>query len=342
MKTIDTYSINDITHLFNSLKQPNYRIQQLLAWLYQRNVDNYNEMTNLPRNIRDCLRNVAPLIKPQLKQRLISKDGTHKYLIEYPDNSCVETVAIPSHTRKDRLTVCFSTQVGCAMSCSFCATGHEGYTRNLGSGEILRQIIIAQGDMELPVTNVVAMGQGEPFLNYDNVLGALQVINASYGLSIGARKITVSTCGILPGIERFAAENKQFTLAVSLHAAQQPLRNTIMPRLAHYPLDQLKQILCLYTKKTNRRVTLEYILLEGINDTIDDLVALTDFSSNLLCHINLIPMNSIEGSPYRASSTQTIQSWLSWFNDRGIETTIRASRGSDIDGACGQLKQTFG
>ena len=339
MKPIDAYSLSDLSDLLVSLKQPKYRLQQLIEWVYQRDVDSYDGMTNLPLSLREHLQQVAPLIKPMISQRRDSRDGTRKYLVAYPDGACVETVAIPSQSKGDRLTVCFSTQVGCAMGCTFCATGREGCFRNLGSGEMLRQITEIQKDTGRRVTNIVAMGQGEPFLNYENTLGALQIMNASYGLSIGARKITVSSCGIIPGIERFSQRSEQFTLAVSLHAARQEIRDLIMPKMKAYPLEKLKEALRAYVEKTNRRVTLEYLLLDGVNDSLKDRDALARFCSGLLCHINLLPLNAVEGAPYQPSPQKRVDAWLSWFEEQGIETTLRVSRGSDIEGACGQLKQ---
>ena len=226
------------------------------------------------------------------------------------------------------------------MACDFCATGHEGFTRNLGAGEMVRQILIAQADMNRRVTNVVAMGQGEPFLNYEHTLSALRTMNASEGLGIGARKITVSTCGIKQGIERFSTEPEQFTLAISLHAARQSVRDVLMPRVSSFPLSQLRASLLSYCEATNRRVTLEYVLLDDVNDSIADLQALLSFCDGLLCHVNLLPMNHVAGSPYRPSSPRTMDSWLEALSRRSIEATMRTSRGSDIEGACGQLKRS--
>lgn len=320
--------------------QPSFRLRQIVEWLYKRDVDSYDEMTNLPKSLRAFLAEHAPLRKPSVVERHVSHDGTRKYLLRFPDTTCVETVAIPSRSSKERLTVCFSTQVGCAMACDFCATGHEGFTRNLGAGEMVRQVLIAQADMNRRVTNVVAMGQGEPFLNYEHTLSALRTMNASEGLGIGARKITVSTCGIKQGIERFSTEPEQFTLAVSLHAARQSVRDVLMPRVSSFPLSQLRASLLSYCEATNRRVTLEYVLLDDVNDSIADLQALLSFCDGLLCHVNLLPMNHVAGSPYRPSSPRTMDSWLEALSRRSIEATMRTSRGSDIEGACGQLKRS--
>ncbi len=339
-KPIKTYALSELPSLMKELGQPSFRAQQLTEWLYQRHASSYDEMTNLPAALRAALSERFPLTMPEIVNRQVSRDGTRKYLIEFDDGIRVETVAIPSRGG-DRLTVCFSTQAGCAIGCAFCATGREGFARNLTPGEIVDQVLIAQDDMGKRVTNVVGMGQGEPFLNYDNTMEALRILNNKKGLEIGARHISVSTCGILPGIERFSEEPEQFTLAVSLHAARQGVRDILMPNVARFKLGNLKSALQEYIAKTNRRVTLEYIMIDGVNDADEDLKALQKFCANLLCHVNLIPINAIEGSVFQPSEPETINRWLNAIQKKGTEATLRDSRGSDIDGACGQLKNTF-
>lgn len=338
-KPIKAYSLSELSHLIQELGQPAFRAKQLSQWLYVHHVRSYDEMTNLPAGLRDTLAERFPLHTPEVVDRQISNDGTRKYLVKYDDGICVETVAIPSRAG-DRLTVCFSTQAGCPMACSFCATGKEGFLRNLTPGEIVDQVLLAQEDMGTRVSNVVGMGQGEPFLNYDNTLAALRILNDPKSVGIGARHMSISTCGIIPGIERFAGEPEQFTLAVSLHAAQQRTRDELMPKVTQYPLPALKASLLAYVGKTNRRVTLEYIMIKDVNDSEEALKALCSFCEDLLCHINLIPINAIPESPYKPSSSQTIDHWLTVIQRRGVEATLRDSRGSDIAGACGQLKNT--
>lgn len=297
-------------------------------------------MTNLPKKFREQLELEHPLHTPTILDKQVSKDGTRKYLVRFSDGACAETVAIPSKT-DNRLTVCFSTQIGCAMACDFCATGKESFVRNLLPGEIVDQILLAQEDMGRRVTNVVGMGQGEPFLNYQNVLDALHILNDQNGIAIGARHISISTCGILPGIKKLSQEAEQFTLAVSLHSARQEVRDILMPKVAQYPLPELKKTLSAYIQSTKRRVTFEYIMIDRVNDQKEDLAALIDFCKGLLCHINLIPINSVQGSPYQPSSRKTVNKWVEDLTNLGIETTVRDSRGSDIAGACGQLKQVL-
>lgn len=339
-KQIKTYSLPELSSLMKELGQPSFRANQLAEWLYQRHATSYDEMTNLPNALKTVLAERFPLTTPSIVERQVSKDGTRKYLVEFDDGIRVETVAIPSRGG-DRLTVCFSTQAGCAMGCAFCATGREGFARNLTPGEIVDQVLIAQADIGKRVTNAVGMGQGEPFLNYENTMAALRILNDKKGLEIGARHISVSTCGILNGISRFAKEPEQFTLAVSLHAARQSIRDLIMPNIANQRLSDLKDALWEYVSKTNRRVTLEYIMIDGVNDSEQDLKALQKFCAGLLCHVNLIPINAVADSVFQPSDSDVVQHWLAAIQKKGTEATLRDSRGADIEGACGQLKNTF-
>lgn len=337
-KPIKTYSLDSLKTLMAELGQPTFRGKQLAQWLYEHHATSYDEMTNLPQALRDELATHHPLFTPDTIDKQESHDGTRKYVLQFHDGACVETVAIPSHASHERLTVCFSTQAGCSMGCTFCATGEEGFTRNLSIGEIVDQVLLAQEDMGMRVTNIVGMGQGEPFLNYDNTLDALRILNNPKGIAIGARHITVSTCGVLPGIKRFATEPEQFTLAVSLHAARQQVRDKLMPGVKNYSLQNLKRVLQNYTDATNRRITFEYIMIQGVNDTQADLTAMIAFCNDMLCHVNLIPVNAVDDSSLQPSTQATINTWMNQLQKNGVETTTRISRGSDIAGACGQLK----
>lgn len=341
---IQSFNLSEIPSLLEGLGQPRFRAKQLTSWLYQRGAHSYDEMTNLPKALREVLTAEYPLIEPKVVNKQVSHDGTRKYVFEYADGAKVEAVGIPSFEKKEtkdepkHLTVCFSTQAGCAMGCTFCATGHEGLTRNLSSAEMVCQIIAVQQDFGCRVTNLVSMGQGEPFQNYQATMEALRFANGKDGLEIGARHITVSTCGILQGIEKLSNEPEQFTLAVSLHSALQDVRNEIMPRCSNIALPQLKKALRTYVKKTGRRVSFEYLLIKGVTDTEENLAALIDFCDGLLCHVNFLSVNEVDGSPYKPSSPATQQQWVKELKSAGKEATIRNSRGSDIDGACGQLK----
>ena len=272
IKPIKTYSLEELQQLMKELGQPAFRAKQLYEWLYLHNASSYDEMTNLPRTLREQLSIDYPLFVSNVADSQTSQDGTTKYVISYHDGARVETVAIPSSD--GRLTVCCSTQAGCAMGCAFCATGKEGFTRNLSAGEIVEQVLIAQTRMGKRVSNVVAMGQGEPFLNYEQTLSALRILNDERLLNIGARHITLSTCGILSGIDRLGTEPEQFTLAVSLHAAIQRTRDKIMPGVANYELGKLKTALLKYLERTNRRITLEYAMMNSVNDNENDLLSL--------------------------------------------------------------------
>lgn len=327
------------------LGQPKFRAKQLVQWLYRRGVASYDEMGNLPAAMCDALCQQAPLTVPKVVDRQVSADGTRKFLLELADGCQVETVGIPSRDAGSkgsprRLTVCFSTQVGCPMRCSFCATGREGFTRNLLPGEMVWQVITCQNDFGMRVSNVVAMGQGEPFLNYDNVLAALRFMNSPDALEIGARHISLSTCGIVKGIQRFGGEPEQFTLAISLHSAIQETRDSLMPGCTGTPLPQLKDALREYQRGSGRRITFEYLMIDGTTDTEASLDALVDYCHGLQAHVNLLKINHIDGSPFEPTPKKRLVRFQQSLEKAGIETTIRDSRGSDIDGACGQLKNS--
>lgn len=342
MESIFDYSASGIEELVLSFGQPAFRAKQLIQWLYQRGVSSYNEMTNLPKQFRAQLAQSAALRPPVVLDKQVSADGTRKYLLSFPDGCQVETVGIPSRSLDGsgvpkRLTVCFSTQVGCPMKCAFCATGQQGFTRNLTPGEMLWQILVCQNDFNQRVSNIVAMGQGEPFLNYKNLIAALHFMNMKDALGIGARHISVSTCGIPKGIVAFGHEKEQFTLAVSLHSAIQSVRDALMPGCAEIPLNKLKNALLQYQNSSGRRISFEYLMIKGINDTKESLDALLSFCGGLQAHINLLKVNPVDGSPLKPSSRARVQAFENTLQNAGIETSMRDSRGSDIDGACGQL-----
>ena len=345
METIFNYSAEGLQELLAEMGQPKFRAKQLVQWLYKHGARSYDDMKNLPGTLRASLAERAPLIPPKVVDKQVSRDGTRKYLLELSDGCVVETVAIPSRDagrdgKPRRLTVCFSTQVGCPMQCSFCATGREGFTRNLAPGEMVWQILTCQEDMEMRVSNIVAMGQGEPFLNYNNVMAALRFMNSPDALGIGARHISLSTCGVLKGIEAFSRQDEQFTLAISLHSAIQNTRDQLMPGCRGVSLDELKAALEAYQREARRRITLEYLMIDGITDTKDNLVALVKFCDGLQAHVNLLKINHIDGSPLEPTPTKRLLGFQKSLEDAGIETTIRDSRGADIDGACGQLKNS--
>jgi len=325
-----------LTALVEVLGEKRFRVGQIERWLYGAGVSEFSEMTDLSAGLRDKLAGRLALPALRLITRQDSSDGTRKYLVALGDGTTVEVVGLPT---PDRLTVCFSTQAGCAMGCSFCATGTAGLTRNLGPGEMVDQIRLVADDFGRRVTNVVAMGQGEPFANYDATLGALRFLNNPDTLGIGARHITVSTCGLTAGIKRFSEEAEQFTLAVSLHSAVQSTRDRLMPGVRGIPLPELRTSLATYADKTGRRPSLEFALIAGVNDTAEELSALIRFARGLLVHVNLIPVNPIKESGYRRAPSDRVAVFQKELHMSGIQASLRAERGADIDAACGQLRQ---
>lgn len=338
---IKALSHEELASVIHDAGLPMFRVKQIEQWLYQKGVTSFDAMTNVPSSVREQLSEMYLIGMPTLVAKQISIDGTRKYLFSFSDGTSVETVGIPSNDAS-RLTVCFSTQAGCAMGCRFCATGLNGFTRNLTAAEMYDQVRLVGEDFGVRVSNVVAMGQGEPFNNYNSTLAALRLMNNKSYLNIGARHITVSTCGVIKGIQRFSHEPEQFTLAISLHSAIQETRNLLMPGISSIPLDLLHDEIHLYGDQTKRRPTLEYAPIKGINDDDEHLDALVDFCHGMLCHVNLIPLNPVEdrkGTPGTMEPSNRIDYFESTLNKHGIEVSIRSSRGSDIDGACGQLHQ---
>lgn len=327
-------SQRELEEVLSELGQPRFRAKQIQDWILNKNIGSISEMTNLPKDLRSLLEERFSLAAPKVVSSLVSEDGSRKYLLRYGDGALAECVGMPSG---QRLAACVSTQSGCAMGCSFCATGKLGLTRSLESFEIYEQAKHIADDFGSRVTSVVFMGQGEPFMNYDATLAALRQMNSPQGLGIGARHLTVSTCGIIPGILRFAKEDEQFTLAVSLHSAVQSTRNMLMPGVKRYSLLNLYEAMGTYVDITGRRPTYEYALIRGVNDTEDELGALCDFCRGNLAHVNIIQLNEVKKSRYQPPSDARAGEFVRRLNSVGVEATIRASRGSDIAAACGQL-----
>ena len=336
-----TLTLPELTGLIEAWGFPRFRAKQVHEWIHRHHCTSFDAMSNVPAPLRQRLAQEYPFEEFSLVDRQVSSDGTRKYVFKLSDGCLVETVGMPTHRQDgaiERLSVCVSSQVGCPMACAFCATGREGPTRNLQAGEIVQQIATVQKDFEARVSNIVVMGQGEPVLNYDEVLSALRMVNSADDLHIGARHITISTCGIISGIERLSDEPEQFTLAISLHSAVQSTRDELMPKVSQQPLPLLKTALKNYTQKTGRRVSLEYLLIKNVNDSDEQLRALLDLCRGLLCHITLLPMNPVEGAPFQPATEKTVRHWMRTLEAEGVEISMRKSRGSDIDGACGQLK----
>jgi len=342
----DMEGIFSYSDLMTQLKQPSFRAGQLAQWLWVpkqgSRAKSYEDMNNLPLDLRAQLAEVAPLFRGEVTCIQRSKDGTRKYLIQLADGSNVEAVGLPAlEAGSQRLSVCVSSQAGCAMGCSFCATGQSGLVRSLSPGEIAEQVRIVSEDFGRRASSVVVMGQGEPFANYDASLAGLRILNASEGeggFGIGARHITLSTAGIIKGIERLSQEPEQFTLAISLHSAIQKTRDKLMPGLKTQTLDKLEAVLIDYYEATHRRPSLEYALIHKVNTTPEEIVALLNFARKTKAHVNLIPLNPTQ--PYlKAADNVEAMHTAKVLRAEGIQTTLRKKRGSDINAACGQLAQ---
>ena len=335
MKVLAGLKLNELEEMMDELGATKFRAKQIHNWIYSKSVSTIDEMTNLSKDFREELKNKAVVTHTKIKVKQTSVDGTIKYLVEYPDGECVETVLMRFDNRAN-LTACVSCQVGCAVKCSFCATGKGGFKRNLTYQEIIEQVLTIQRDTGLKVTNVVFMGQGEPLLNLDNVLKALEIFNDDF--QIGARRITISTSGIVPKIYELADSELQSTLAISLHAPNHKLRAELMPIENKYHIDDLKKALLNYVDKTGRRITIEYILIHGFNDTTECAKELAFLLRDIKCNVNLIPYNSVVENDYKKPSGNDIMKFKYLIEHSGKKVTVRLERGADIDAACGQLR----
>ena len=334
MKILSGMSLQEIEDLVLSLKASKFRAKQIHNWIYLKSVSSIDEMTDLSKQFREDFKQIAQVTDTKIKVKQVSSDGTIKYLVEYPDGECVETVLMRFDNRAN-LTACVSSQIGCAVNCSFCATGKRGFIRNLTYKEIVEQVLTIQRDTGLKITNVVFMGQGEPLLNLDNVLKALEIFNNDF--QIGARRITVSTSGIIPQIKKLEEKELQSTLAISLHASNHAVRREIMPIENKYPINELVDALKYYVEKTGRRITVEYILIKGLNCTIESAKELSNLLHDLKCNINLIPYNPVVKTGYSKPTNNEIMKFKYLLEHSGKKVTVRLERGSDIDAACGQL-----
>lgn len=334
MKNLSGMKLKELEDLMQEFNATKFRAKQIHNWIYFKSVSSIDEMTNLSKDFREELKSKYTITDTKIKTKQVSNDGTIKYLIEYPDGECVETVLMRFDNRAN-LTACVSSQVGCAVNCSFCATGKRGFIRNLTYKEIIEQVLTIQRDTGLKITNVVFMGQGEPLLNLDNVLKALEIFNEDF--QIGARRITLSTSGIIPKINELAQKELQSTLAISLHAPNHKLRSELMPIEIKYPIDELKKALLNYIEKTGRRITIEYILIKDFNDTIDCAKELAYLLKDLKCNVNLIPYNAVNDTKYKKSTNDNIMRFKYLLEHSGKKVTVRLERGADIDAACGQL-----
>lgn len=328
-------SLKKMEELLISMGEKPFRAKQIFSWIYK-DVESIGEMVNLPLLLRNRLDKIGKISRSTLVSKKISAvDGTAKFLFELEDGARIETVYMEYNHGN---TLCISSQAGCRMGCSFCASTKEGLYRNLTPGEMLNQIFGVESEMGKKMNNIVIMGTGEPFDNYDNLSVFLRNINEKIGRNLGYRHITVSTCGIVPGIKSFSRDFPQVNLAVSLHSAEDKIRSEIMDVNTAYPLEELISACKDYICTTGRRITFEYILLEGINDGYEDINHLSELLKNINCHVNFIPFNKVEDRVLKATSRKKGREFVDYLEKKGIRATLRRELGSDIDGACGQLR----
>jgi 23S rRNA (adenine2503-C2)-methyltransferase len=326
---------------FKDAGEKSFRAQQVLKWIHFNGVSDFDAMTNLSKDLRTKLTHIAEITVPQVIFEKEAEDGTYKWLLRLSDGNCIETVYIPEKTRG---TLCISSQVGCILNCDFCSTGKQGFSRNLTTAEIISQLWIAvrklskeNGLHDRHVTNVVMMGMGEPLLNFDNVIPALDLMLDDFAYGLSKRRVTVSTAGVIPAMYQLR-EITDVALAVSLHAPNDELRNKIVPLNKKYPLKELMEVCRTYFKDDNRRsITMEYVMLDGVNDTPEHARQLIKILNGVRAKMNLIPFNPFPNTSYVRSKTETIIRFRDILMKAGLNTTIRRTRGDDIDAACGQL-----
>ena len=333
---LKSLTLPELTALLKEQGEPGFRAKQIYTWLHK-GVRSYAEMSNLPQSLREKLEQQYPICPPQVARKQVSKlDGTTKYLWQLSDGNCVESVLMRYHHGN---TVCISTEVGCLMGCAFCASTHGGLIRRLEPFEMLDQVLFTQIDSGLPVSNIVLMGIGEPLDNFDNVMRFLELVNSPEGMNISMRHISLSTCGLVPKIDLLAQKKLQLTLSVSLHAPNDAIRNTIMPVNKAYPIDELIAACRRYYEATSRRISFEYAMIHGVNDTEAAAKELLRRMKGLPAHFNLIPLNHVEESPLKPSTRQAVAKFQKLLEEGGITATVRRTLGSDIDASCGQLRR---
>ena len=336
MKNIKEYNLEELKNEMEALGEKKYRAEQVFKWIYVDKVKEFDEMTNLSIELREKLKQNYTMCNFKILKKQESQDGTKKYLFDVLDGNAIETVLMQYHHGK---TVCVSSQIGCKMGCKFCASTGIKFIRNLTSGEIVEQVLAVEQDIGDKISNIVFMGIGEPFDNYDNVMQAIRIMNNQKGLNIGARHISISTSGIVPMIYKFADEDWQCTLSISLHATNDEKRSKMMPINNRYNIEELMEACKYYINKTNKRISFEYALAKDNNDNLDDAKGLVKLLKGMLCHVNLIPINKIENGNFTKSTNENIIKFRDYLNENGIVATIRRELGSDIDAACGQLRR---
>lgn len=338
MININELTEQELSEYIESLGEKKFHAKQIYKWLHKVNVESFDEMTDISKSLREKLKENTYIDVLEIITVQKSKDGTHKFLIKLHDNNAIESVFMRYNHGN---TLCVSSQVGCKMGCSFCASTKDKFRRSLLASEIEGQIIAVQKYMNEKISNVVYMGIGEPLDNYDNVVKSIKQINNPNGLGIGARHLSLSTSGIVPNIYRLADEKIQATLSISLHAVSDEKRKEIMPVAKKYSLKELLDACRYYIMQTGRRISFEYALIFGVNDTKEDAIALIKLLRGMIAHVNLIPVNEIKERDFKKSTENNIENFMNILNSAGIVTTVRRELGKDIDAACGQLRQRY-
>lgn len=338
MMHLQSMNVPEIAAVLQEMGQPAFRAKQLFTWLHK-GVRDYEQMTNIPQALRTALAEKYPLYMPRiLRKQQSEKDGTVKYLWRLADGNCVETVLMRYHYGN---SVCISTEVGCKMGCAFCASTLAGFVRRLEPHEMLEQVLFTQLDSKSPISHIVLMGIGEPLDNFDNVMRFLELVNDPAGMHISMRHISLSTCGLVPMIDVLAEKKLQLTLSVSLHAPTDEIRDQIMPVNRAYPTEQLLSACRRYYEATGRRISFEYAMIGGVNDTPEAAKLLLKRLKGLPAHINLIPLNHVEESPLKPSTKQAVAQFQKILENGGIPATVRRTLGGDIDASCGQLRRNY-
>ncbi len=337
MTDIKSLKLDELKNEIISLGEKSFKATQIYSWLHKKGAVSFDEMTDISKNLRENLKNIYDIYTCSIEKKLVSVyDGTVKYLFKLYDGELIESVVMKY---KYGYTICVSSQVGCKMGCRFCASGIAGFVRNLAPSEILSQIYVAQRDLNIRISHIVMMGVGEPLDNYENVIRFLSMISDENGLNIGMRNISLSTCGVVSGIEKLMKEKLQLTLSISLHAPNDEIRSRTMPVNDRWGIDELLSACRRYTDTTSRRISFEYAMISGVNDSDECAHELGRRLKGMLCHVNLIPVNSVKERDYRKSSDTRINSFIKVLEKYSVNVTVRRTLGSDINASCGQLRR---
>ncbi len=337
MKDLYNETYEQLTTFFTENNIPKFKTKQVFDWLYKKGVTSFDEMTNLSKSDRELLKREYTIGLLSLKNQLTSNDGTIKFLFELDDHQLIETVLMEYNYG---LSICISSQVGCKMGCDFCASAKAGFARDLTAGEMIAQIMTVNKVTNQKIDRVVVMGIGEPFDNFDHFIKFIAIANDHRGLMIGGRKLTVSTCGIVPKIYQFADLHLQVNLSISLHEVTDDIRSNIMPINKKYPIGELIKACKYYIEKTNRRISFEYALIGGLNDDKTHALALSRLLKDMLCYVNVIPINKIQGGSYNLHKVENIEKFCGILRENGLMVTVRRELGNDINASCGQLRRS--